>query len=109
MIVFGGIIYAKKGVITEISFTGNNIISSKELTKQLPFKKTGLINQIKYNSRIIKLSSIKLKHLYDSKGYIDAKIENHVEKDKDGSIHLKFNILEGNQYFVKNIQFYGNM
>lgn len=94
--------------ISDISFTGNESISTKELTKHLPLKKTGLFNQTKYNSRTVKLASFQLKHLYESNGYINAKIETNVEYDNDGDVKLIFIISEGPQYHIKDIEFYGN-
>ena len=94
--------------ISDISFVGNENISTKELKKHLPLKKTGLFNQSIYNSRTVKLASFQLKHLYESNGYINAKIETNVEYDNDRDIILKFIINEGAQYHINGIEFYGN-
>lgn len=100
--------FAEQPNISEITFSGNENIITSELLKHLPVKKSGLFNQTKYNSRTVKLASIQLKHYYESKGFINAKIETAIESKNKNDVELMFTISEGKQFYVKKIEFFGN-
>lgn len=102
----------KRVKISSIEFEGNHNISSKKLRKK-GFKDT---KQRKFfslkTSKFIKEKYEEDKHnlinYYNSLGYRDAKIvSDSVTRDKDG-FNIGIKLEEGKQYYIGNIEFYGN-
>ena len=101
------VLFSKPQEIVNITFSGNENISTEELADWLPIKESSIFDKSIYNSRSLKLAVIQLKHLYSSNGFINAKINPKVGINKK-QVHIEFKIEEGNQFHIKKIEFFGN-
>lgn len=100
-------LFSNSQEIKKISFTGNEFISTSKLVSWLPIKESTFFEKSKYNSRLLKLAVIQIKHLYNSNGFINAKINPNVEINET-QVNINFIIEEGNQYHIKKVEFSGN-
>ena len=95
-------------VIENLTIVGNDNISENAilfLLRQKPpnffFKKP------KFEPRLVKLDALTIKNYYHSKGFLDVKI-NDTFKTSSGLTDINFEIDEGKQYFLSDIQIKGN-
>jgi len=98
--------------ISSINFTGNEIISSKKLKKQMKKTKTKLPVRFWKKSKFIeedyKNDLTTIVDYYKERGYRDARIiTDSVLVDKN-KIDLNIQINEGNKYYFGEINFLGN-
>ena len=98
--------------ISSINFTGNEIISSKKLKKQMKKTKTKLPIRFWKKSKFIeedyKNDLTTIVDYYKERGYRDARIiTDSVLVDKN-KIDLNIQINEGNKYYFGEINFLGN-
>ena len=98
--------------ISSINFTGNEIISSKKLKKQMKKTKTKLPGRFWKKSKFIeedyKNDLTTIVDYYKERGYRDARIiTDSVLVDKN-KIDLNIQINEGNKYYFGEINFLGN-
>ena len=98
--------------ISSINFTGNEIINSKKLKKQMKKTKTKLPGRFWKKSKFIeedyKNDLTALVDYYKERGYRDARIiTDSVLVDKN-KIDLNIQINEGNKYYFGEINFLGN-
>ena len=105
--IFSPLLFSNQKEIGNIIFTGNEYLTVEVLSNSIPIKKSSLFNKFYYNSRSLKLSAIKLKNLYNSKGFINVKVNPEINELND-KIHINFIIEEGDQYTIKEITFVGN-
>ncbi len=85
-----------------ISFTGNEFISSKNLFKELPF--TELEN---FRDDMIEEAVSNMKSLYHRMGFINPQIAPVLSEDAQ-NIYLNFFIFEGKRVRIRSISFTGN-
>jgi outer membrane protein insertion porin family len=104
----------RKTIISEINFSGNNVISSKVLKKQVSLKEKGLINAGAFQESDLEKDKQSLVTYYKDRGYIDAsvvdvmrKVTVNKEKNRD-ELTLTFVIQEGSQYTFGGVTFVGN-
>lgn len=95
-------------VIENLTIVGNDNISENAilfLLRQKPpnffFKKP------KFEPRLVKLDALTIKNYYHSKGFLDVKI-NDTFKTISGLTDINFEVNEGKQYFLSDIQIKGN-
>ncbi|HMQ10894.1 MAG TPA: outer membrane protein assembly factor BamA [Oligoflexia bacterium] len=106
---------SKKVKVTRISFIGNTIFSEKELKSFLFTKEKNFLSFIStsgtYQKDMLEQDKQIIKSRYGNKGYINAKIlEPLIKITSDKSeIHIFFNIEEGEQYTVGNIDIDGEL
>ncbi len=96
-------IVREKGLISEISITGNKALSKDEIQEVLTIKKRQNLNQEQ-----IKTDIEKIKALYDNKGYYNAEIIDKVESDGDKDFRVILDIKENKKLYVRSITFDGN-
>ncbi|MGV4414621.1 outer membrane protein assembly factor BamA [Chryseobacterium sp. T1] len=104
----------KKVKIDEITFTGNESVTSKKLRKN-GFKDTkqkrfliGIIKPSKFIQEKYDEDKKKLVSYYNSLGFRDAAIvSDSVTRDKKG-FHINVNVKEGKKYYIGDINFVGN-
>ena len=101
----------KKVKIQNITFSGNENLSSKKLRKQMEgtHRKRKLFSSSKLIKREYDLDKKLIVGKYNKFGFRDARIaKDSVWREKDGDLRLHLTIDEGNRYFFRNISWKGN-
>ena len=94
--------------IKNLTITGNDHISNNAILFLLRQKPPNLFfKKPKFEPRLVKLDALTIKNYYHSKGFLDVKI---IESFKTslGYTDINFEINEGKQYFLSDIQINGN-
>jgi outer membrane protein insertion porin family len=97
----------KKHKVDRISFDGNYKLSEKDLVAQVTVKKSHLWTHGSISQKLIKQSVDNLEALYKDRGYEDAKVKPRVT-DHEPKVDVAFEIQEGPQTLVDNVQVTGN-
>jgi outer membrane protein insertion porin family len=97
----------KKHKVGSITFRGNRQISESDLLAQVTVKKSHIWTHGSISQKIIKQSVNNLLALYRDRGYQDAKVTQQVT-DHEPKIDLAFEIEEGQQTLVSNVNVSGN-
>jgi outer membrane protein insertion porin family len=101
-----------KTVINSVTFAGNSALKTSELRKVVKTKKKGVLNFFssgagRLNSELLESDALALRDLYQSRGYMDARI-GRPQVARDGeSVDVAFSISEGEQYRVGNVKYLG--
>jgi outer membrane protein insertion porin family len=93
----------EKEIISSVKIQGNKAISKDDVEAAITVKAKQPLNLEK-----IKADVIKIKDLYDSKGYYNAEIVDIVEKDGDKDARVIFKIVENKRLYIRSITFSGN-
>ncbi len=96
-------IVQEKGLISDISITGNKAVSKDDIQGALSIKKKQNLNQEQ-----IKKDIEKIKALYDGKGYYNAEIKDKIEPDGEKDFRVIFQIKENERFYIRSIAFEGN-
>jgi outer membrane protein insertion porin family len=103
----------ERAFVTDVSFVGNDHLTTKELRKVMKTKKKDIISFID-KSGLFKEDQFRddlenLRTYYNSKGYIDMSVKDvkYVRGDK-GNMQVVITVFEGIQYTVGKIDFAGN-
>ncbi len=96
-----------KHKVGRIQFHGNHQLSTSTLLAQVTNKKSHFWTHGNITQKIIKQSTDNLLALYRDKGYEDAKVTPQVT-EHDPQIDVAFNIEEGQQTVIANVQVTGN-
>lgn len=95
--------------ISKINFVGNKNIKSKKLLKSISTRPDTLFTSGYFKEDTFQTDLEKLKALYESSGYLDAKIDYKIQYDKTGQwMQLEIQIDEGKKYIVGTISIVGN-
>lgn len=97
--------------IDDISFFGNESVSSKKLIKQFENtkEKKRLFAASKFIRDEFEADKEKIIAFYNNRGHRDARIvRDSVYRNEKGLVKLDIYIEEGNQYFFRNIDWKGN-
>ena len=97
----------KKHKVDRISFDGNYKISDKDLVAQVTVKKSHLWTHGSISQKLLKQSADNLEALYRDRGYESAKVTPRVT-DHEPKVDVAFEIQEGPQTLVDNVQVTGN-
>jgi outer membrane protein insertion porin family len=97
----------KKHKVDSISFQGNRQISEKELLAQVMVKKSHIWTHGSISQKLLKQGQDNLQALYRDRGYEEAKVTSQVN-DSDSKLAVTFDIQEGQQTLVDNVQVTGN-
>lgn len=89
--------------LNKIELSGNDKISKKDLEKELTFFK-GQVMSPREAARVRR----KIKKLYESKGYLLAKVEPALTPAGEDRVDLEVKIEEGNKVQIEKINFHGN-
>jgi len=92
----------KLGQKLEISFEKNEAISRKRLLKELPFIEDGDVTD-----ESVEEAADRIRNLYLSEGYYNAKVASAYETDED-YINVTFFVFEGERIFLRDVSFSGN-
>lgn len=104
----------KQTVVKSITFTGNNVVSSRTLKGKISLKEVGLLNRGSYQEAMVEQDKKAILTYYKDRGYVDAKILNVTvtptfnEKKGRQELAIQFNIQEGSEYKFEDIAFEGN-
>ncbi|MFN3395759.1 MAG: POTRA domain-containing protein, partial [Thermodesulfovibrionales bacterium] len=94
-------IHINPGKKLDISFYGNETISSKTLMKELPF-----VEFENFRDEMLEEAVSNLKSLYHKKGFLNPQIAPVISEDSE-NINLSFYIFEGRKVKIKSIKFSG--
>jgi outer membrane protein insertion porin family len=97
----------KKHKVGRIEFHGNNQIAAKALLPQITIQRSHIWSHGSISQKLVKQSVENLEAFYRDKGYEDVKITSKV-MEHDPEIDVTFEIAEGQQTLVDNIQVTGN-
>ena len=93
----------EKPAVREVKFEGNKEIDTKDLQDQIGVKRFAV-----YKPAAVKEAEQKIVQIYRDKGYYDVKVTSQVIKLPKGDLGVKFNIVEGEKVYVKEIRIEGN-
>jgi outer membrane protein assembly factor BamA len=97
----------KKHKVDAISFRGNHQISEKDLLEVIVVKKSHIWTHGSISQKLLKQSVNNLQALYRDRGYEEIKVTPQTT-DRDPRIDVVFEIEEGPQTLVDNVQVTGN-
>ena len=101
-----------KTAIRSVTFEGNSAITTKDIRKVVKTQKKGLLNIFtsgagRVNSEQLESDVAVIRDLYQSRGYMDAKVAPpQVRRDGD-KVDVTFSITEGEQYHVGKVNYVG--
>ncbi|HEV2398322.1 MAG TPA: POTRA domain-containing protein [Candidatus Sulfotelmatobacter sp.] len=97
----------KKHKVARIVFHGNYAISEDDLMAQVTVKKSHIWTHGSLSQKLLKQSAANIEALYRDKGYEDVKVTPRTV-DREPKINVDFDITEGAQTVVENVQVSGN-
>jgi len=99
----------KRSIVKNISFTGNNFISTKDLIKKLSENATDLYSQGFYDFEFVQSFTEKIKDYYYQYGFTLVKVDPVIESFSEdfSDVNLQININEGEQSFIRDINISG--
>jgi len=97
----------KKHKVDRILLHGNYVIGSKDLLAQVRVKKSHIWTHGSLSQSLLKQSASNMEALYRDRGYQDVKVTPRTV-DREPKIDVDFDIEEGPQTIVENVQVSGN-
>src|SRR5215469_17894148 len=97
----------RKHKVDRIMFHGNYAVSQKELLAQVLVKKSHIWTHGSLSQKLLKQSSSNIASLYRDRGYEDVKVTARAV-DREPKIDVDFDIEEGQQTLVQDVQVSGN-
>ena len=97
----------KKHKVDRILFQGNYALSAKELMDQVTVKKSHIWTHGSVSQKLLKQSADNIQALYRDRGYEEVKVKPRIV-DREPKIDVAFDIEEGTQTVVENVQVSGN-
>lgn len=96
--------------IKEVSFSGNEGITSKALSRAVKTRKRKFFFwRVYYSEKVIEEDIAKLKDVYRGKGYLDVEVSEETKTTSDGRLaRTEFKIIEGSVYKIGKIEIEGN-
>lgn len=95
--------------IVDVVVTGNFHISSKELLRQIHLKEKRLVSKGSfYNRHHLAREIERLEDYYTLNGFLDAAITDSVSIGEGNVISIYLNVVEGKQYYLKDVNLSGN-
>jgi outer membrane protein insertion porin family len=97
----------RKHKVDRIIFEGNPHVADKKLLAAIPIKKSHIWTHGAYSDKLAKTSVKNIEAVYRDAGYEDVKVTARVV-DHEPKIDVIFNVDEGPQTLVANIEIHGN-
>ena len=97
----------KKHKVDRIVFRGNYELSAKELMDQVTVKKSHIWTHGSVSQKLLKQSADNIQALYRDRGYEEVKVKPQI-LDREPKIDVAFDIEEGTQTMVEDVQVSGN-
>lgn len=96
--------------IIEIQFIGNDHLSDDDLYDQIYLKEkvTFISKGSFYNSHHLAREIQKLENYYSLHGFLDAQITDSLSTPVDNTIRIYLNVVEGKQYYLRDVNLAGN-
>jgi outer membrane protein insertion porin family len=98
----------RKHKVDRISVRGNSQIPTKDLMSQIAVKRSHIWTHGSISQKLLKKSVDNLQAFYRDRGYEDAKVSDQIV-DHDPKIDVAFEVEEGVQTLVDNVQVSGNL
>ena len=98
---------SQKIIVRSVNLRGSHVLESSELLSVIKTKPSSLFNKQYFDRRLQKFDAISLKTFYISKGFINAIVKDSVHI-QDNYADVYFNLEEGKQIFLKNVNIFGN-
>jgi len=92
-----------KAIVASVKLKGNKSVGEGDILPLLNLKAKDVLNQEK-----IKADLLKIKGLYDSKGYYNAEVTEVVESADEKDVRVVYNIVENEKLYIIRINFVGN-
>ncbi len=96
-----------KHKVDQILFHGNYVLSAKELMEYVTVKKSHVWTHGRVSQKLLKQSAENIQALYRDRGYEDVKVTPRTV-DHEPKVDIAFDIEEGPQTIVENVQISGN-
>jgi outer membrane protein insertion porin family len=97
----------EKSKVGAIEFQGNHALREKDLLAVIAVKRSHVWTHGSVSQKLLKQSVDNLEALYRDHGYEEVKISSHTA-DRDRKIEVLFNVDEGPQTLVRNVEVTGN-
>lgn len=97
--------------IQDITFTGNKLVSSRKLRKQLKEtkRKGRLFSKSKFEESKYEVDKSHLITYYNNEGFRNAKIlSDSIWRGDNGNLNIRIDLFEGNRFYFRNISIKGN-
>jgi len=93
----------EKAMIAEVKVKGNKAVSTSDIEAVLSIKPKQILNVDK-----VKADVLKIKELYDGKGYYNAEIQDRIESSGPKDMRVVYEIKENAKLYIEGISFEGN-
>lgn len=97
----------RKHKVDRVLLHGNYAVSQKELMEQVVVKKSHIWSHGSVSEKLAKQSASNMEALYHDRGYEEAKITPRI-LDRAQKVDVDFDIVEGEQTIVENVNVAGN-
>ena len=94
--------------ISKIIFNGNKILSDTELQNVIKLQSPKLFSRSEFSPKKLNRDKISLEAYYKSNGFLNIEITEKYELISTNYVNIDFFIIEGDQYQLKEIHFFGN-
>jgi len=108
LILITNIFAIEKLIVSKINFKGNSFFTDHDLQSVIILQSPELFMRSEFNPKKLKRDKISLEAYYKSNGFLNIVITTKYESISKNYIDIQFDIEEGNQYQLKEINFYGN-
>jgi len=98
----------EKLIVSEIIFNGNSFFTDHDLQSVIILQSPELFMRSEFNPKKLKRDKFSLEAYYKSNGFLNIVISTKYESISKNYIDIQFDIEEGNQYQLKEINLYGN-
>jgi len=101
----------KRVKVQDITFTGNTTVKSRKLRKKMSNtkRKGTLFRKSKFIKENYEEDKEALIAFYNKNGYKDARVlKDSVWREPNGNLRVHIDLVEGNQYYFRNITWKGN-
>ncbi len=93
--------------VFNVDIKGASHFSETHLKDKIRLKSRGFFSKSEFNYKKLHLDEITLKNYYKTHGFIDIQVEPIVTNFDDENFNIIFQITEGFQYFIDEINFHG--
>ena len=108
LILITNIFAIEKLIVSEIIFNGNSFFTDHDLQSVIILQSPELFMRSEFNPKKLKRDKFSLEAYYKSNGFLNIVITTKYESISKNYIDIQFDIEEGNQYQLKEINLYGN-
>ncbi|MBC8311261.1 MAG: BamA/TamA family outer membrane protein [Candidatus Marinimicrobia bacterium] len=104
LFLFLGLLVGKDSqYVFDLEITGNEQIESSQLKNKIRLNSRGFFSKTEFNQKKLHLDEVTLKNYYQTMGFIDVKVSATHEVFQNTDVNVNFEINEGKQYFISEI------